>query len=459
MKESFNLMRKDLRSFIKQLELQGPEEWIRIKKKVSPKYEATAILFKLESQGKYPAIYFEKIDGFPMPAVANIHATRKRLALALDVEEARLVEEYRKRENAPIPPEPVREGPAKEVIQTGKDVDLTRLPLFTHFDINTAPYVTAGIVVTRDPLSGVRNLSFNRGMLIRKNRLHMHLAPGMHLARCQRNAEERGEPLEIAIILGVHPAFSLGALALAPFDADEVDIIGGMLGEPVPLVKCETVGLEVPANAEIVLEGKILPHAREDEGPFGEYSGHSVGVAKHHVVDITAITRRKNPIYQDIFTGHSEHRLMGAIPRESAIFKAVKAAVPGTRAVHMPVSGCCRFHCYISIDKRSEGEVRSAIFAALAADLYLKLIVIVDGDIDVYNEREVLWAIANRFQADRDILVIPNCQGSEIDPSAKKGGITAKMAVDATAKGKDLPQRLRVPQEVADRIKLEDYIE
>jgi 2,5-furandicarboxylate decarboxylase 1 len=150
---------------------------------------------------------------------------------------------------------------------------------------------------------------------------------------------------------------------------------------------------------------------------------------------------------------------MGAIPREAAILRAVKAAVPGARAVHMPSSGCCRFHCYISIDKRSEGEVRSAIFAALAADLYLKLIVVVDADIDVYNEREVLWAMANRFQGDRDLLVIPNCQGSEIDPSAKKGGITTKTVIDATAKGTDLPKRLRVPREVAERIRLEDYLE
>ncbi len=452
-------MHKDLRSFIQQLELQGPQDWIRIKKTVSPKYEGTAILFKLESQGRFPAVYFENIDGFSIPVVTNVHASRKRLALALDVAESELVDEYKKRENTAIPAVTVRQGPVKEVVHLGDDVDLNRLPLFSHFDINTAPYITAGIVATKDPLSGIRNLSFNRGMLVKRNRLHMHLAPGMHLARCQRNAEDANKALEVAIILGVHPAFAMGALSLSPFETDEYDVIGGMLREPVPLVKCETVDIEVPANAEIVLEGKILPHVREDEGPFGEYSGHSVGIAKHHVVDITAITQRQNPIYQDIFTGHTEHRLMGAIPRESAIFKAVRAVVPGARAVHMPPSGCCRFHCYISIDKRSEGEVKSGVFAALAADLYLKLIVVVDADVDVYNECEVLWAIANRFQADRDLLVIPNCQGSEIDPSARKGGITTKMAIDATAKGKDLPKRLRVPQEVADRIKLGDYIE
>jgi 2,5-furandicarboxylate decarboxylase 1 len=451
-------MAGDLRGFLAELEARGGDELLRIRKPVSPRYETTALLFELERQGRFPAVYFERLEGYEIPAVTNLHATRKRLALALGVAESDLVEEYRRREANRVPPELGSAGAVQEVVREGGEVDLARLPLFTHFDINTAPYVTAGIVVARDPASGVRNLSFNRGMAVGRNRLHMHLAPGMHLARCQRNAEDRGEPLEIAIVIGVHPAFALGALALAPFDVDEYEVIGGMMRRPVPLVKCRSVDLEVPADAELVLEGKILPHVREDEGPFGEFSGHSVGVDKHHVAELTAMTHRRDPIYQDIFTGHTEHRLMGSIPREAAIFRAVRGAVPGARAVHMPPSGCCRFHCYISIDKRSEGEVRSAMFAAFAADLYLKLVVIVDADIDVYNEREVLWAMANRFQADRDLVVIPNCQGSEIDPSAKKGGITAKMAIDATAKG-PLPPRLRVPAEVAERVKLSDYLE
>jgi 2,5-furandicarboxylate decarboxylase 1 len=451
-------MENDLRSFLKQLESLGPEEWVRVEREINPRYEATAVLFQLENEGRYPAVWFEKLEGYSMPAVANLHATRKRIALALGVEEGSLIDEYRKREAKQIPPRLIENGPVKEVVESGKDVNLNNLPLFTHFDINNAPYITAGIVVTRDPVSKVRNLSFIRGMLVQKNQLRMHLAPGMHLLRCQGNAEERDEPLEIAVILGVHPAFAIGALALVPFDTDEYDVIGGMLQEPVPLVKCETVDLEVPSYAEIVLEGKILPHVREDEGPFGEFSGHSVGVAKHHVTEITAVTRRQEPVYQDIFTGHSEHRLMGAIPREAAIYKAVQAVAPGTRAVHMPISGCCRFHCYISLDKRSEGEIRNVAFAALAADLYLKHIIIVDSDVDVYKEREVLWAVANRVQADRDLVIIPNCQGSEIDPSARQGGLTTKMVVDATKKSKNFPRRLSVPPDVLSRVRLKDYL-
>ena len=242
------------------------------------------------------------------------------------------------------------------------------------------------------------------------------------------------------------------------FDVDEYDVIGGMMQQPVPLVKCESVPLEVPAHAEMILEGRILPNVREEEGPFGEFTGHAVGVRRNHVAEITGITLRQNPLYQDIFTGHSEQRLMGSIPREAAIFRAVKAVAGGTRAVHMPPSGNCRFHCYISLDKRSDGEVRNAVMAAMATDLYLKLVIVVDGDVNVYNEGDVMWAVANRVQADADTLIIPRCQGSETDPSSGQGGLTAKMVIDATKKRKDFPRRLAVPDEVRERVRLEDYI-
>ena len=449
---------KDLRSFMDRLETEGPEELLHVRKAVRREHEVTGLLMQLESSGRFPALFFHEVEGSSMPVVTNLHATRRRLAMALDVDAGDLVEEYRRREGNPVAPEPVRDGPVKEVVRTGADVDLGDLPLLTHFDVSTAPYVTAGIVVARDPLSGVRNLSFNRAMMVGRNRLRMHLAPGMHLRRCQRNAEERGEPLEVALVVGVHPAFAMGALSLAPFDVDEYDVIGGMLEEPVALTPCETVGLEAPAHAEMVLEGRILPHVREDEGPFGEFTGHAVGVRKNHVAEVTGITFRGKPLYQDIFTGHSEQRLMGSIPREAAIFEAVKAVAAGARAVHMPPSGCSRFHCYIALDKRSDGEVRNAVMAAMATDLYLKHVVVVDGDVDVYNDRDVLWAVANRVQADADTLVIPRCQGSEIDPSSGPGGLTAKMVIDATKKRSDFPRRLDVPGEVRERVRLEDYV-
>ncbi len=450
---------KDLRSFLDRLDNEGAGELLHIRKAVSPEYVVTSLLMDLEDSGRFPTLFVHEVEGFSIPVITNLHATRRRLAMALGVDPSDLVDEYRQREGNPIPPRLTEDGPVKEVVRTETDVDLGEVPLLTHFDVSTAPYVTAGVVVARDPVTGVRNLSFNRAMMVGRNRLRMHLAPGMHLMRCQRNAEERGESLDIAFIVGVHPAFAIGALSLAPFDVDEYDVIGGMMQEAIPLVRCETVSLEVPAHAEIVLEGQILPNVREEEGPFGEFTGHAVGVRRNHVAEITGLTSRRMPLYQDIFTGHSEQRLMGSIPREAAIFRAVKAVAAGTRAVHMPTSGCSRFHCYISLDKRSDGEVRNAVMAAMATDLYLKLVVVVDGDVDVYNERDVMWAVANRVQADTDTLIIPHCQGSETDPSSGEGGMTAKMVIDATKKRKDFPRRLAVPKAVRERVRLEDYID
>ena len=298
---------KDLRSFMDRLEGEGPEELLHIRKPVRAEHDVTSLLMELEFSGRYPTLFVHEVQGYSMPVITNLHATRSRLAMALDVDANDLVEEYRRRESHPMAPELVKDGPVKEVMRTGADVDLGEIPLLTHFDISTAPYVTAGIVVARDPVSGVRNLSFNRAMMVERNRLRMHLAPGMHLRRCQRNAEERGEPLDIAFIVGVHPAFAIGALSLAAFDVDEYDVIGGMMEQPVPLVRCETVPIEVPAHAEMVLEGRILPNVREEEGPFGEFTGHAVGVRNNHVAEITGVTFRRKAA----LPGHF-HRPLGA---------------------------------------------------------------------------------------------------------------------------------------------------
>jgi 2,5-furandicarboxylate decarboxylase 1 len=173
---------------------------------------------------------------------------------------------------------------------------------------------------------------------------------------------------------------------------------------------------------------------------------------------VTAITHRKNYIFQDVHAGYTEHKLMGAVPREAALLKAVRQTVPTVKDVCMPVSGNCRFHAYICISKRTPGQAKNAICAAFAADMLLKHVVVVDDDIDVFDEEQVLWAVSNRFQADRDLVVIANAQGSELDPSAGPGGVNAKMGLDATKPLIGFPPELRVPDEVMKRIRLEDFL-
>ena len=451
-------MPKDLRSFIAELEAKSPEEIARVNKPLSPRYEISALLTHLEKIKRFPLLFFEKVKGSNAPVVINAQASRRLMAIALDGKPEDLARKFGERQSKPIPPVEVTEAPVQEVTKLGDEVDLTEVPMLTHYDVNAAPYITAGVVVAADPDTGVRNTSYNRLMMAGKRELRIFMAIGRHLWTLHNKFERRDQPLPIAIVIGVHPLFSLGAQALTPADEDEYGVIGGMMNEPLRLVKAKTVPILVPADAEMIIEGKMLPHVRRTEGPFGEFTGHAVPQDERQIIEVTAITHRKNYIFQDIHAGYTEHKLMGAVPREAALLKAVRQSVPTVKNVCMPVSGNCRFHAYVSIAKRTPGQAKNAICAAFAADMLLKHVVIVDDDIDIFDEERVLWAISNRFQADRDLVVIANAQGSELDPSAGPGGVNAKMGLDATKPLEGFPPELRVPEEVMKRIRLEDFL-
>lgn len=451
-------MAKDLRSFIAQLDANFPDEIARVSKAVSPRYEITALLTQLEKAKRFPLLYCENVKGGDAPVVINAQPSRKLMALALECRPEALAAKFTERQGKPIAPVEVTEAPVQQVVTLGADIDLTTIPLLTHYDVNAAPYVTAGIVVAADPDSGVRNTSYNRLMMAGPRELRIFMAIGRHLWTLHNKMERRGEALPVAIVVGVHPLFSLGAQAFTPSTEDEYAVIGGMMNEPLRLVKAKTVPLLVPADAELIIEGKILPDLRREEGPFGEFTGHAVSRDDRPVIEVTAITHRKNYIFQDVHAGYTEHKLMGAVPREAALIRAVRQTVPTVKNVCMPVSGNCRFHAYISIAKRGPGQAKNAICAAFAADMLLKHVVIVDDDIDVFDEEQVLWAVSNRFQADKDLVVIAGAQGSELDPSAGPGGVNAKMGLDATKPLTGFAPELRVPEDVMGRIRLEDFL-
>jgi UbiD family decarboxylase len=215
-------------------------------------------------------------------------------------------------------------------------------------------------------------------------------------------------------------------------EVDEYDIAGALLGKPMELVKCQTIDIEVPAEAEIVLEGELLADVHEDEGPFGEYTGYSTSRSTKNVLVVKAITRRKDPIYLDIIPGYSsEHLLLGRAAKEAHVFQRLKEVVPNLVALNYPKSGT-HFHAYISIHKTAEGQARQALLLLFGLDPYIKLAVAVDGDVDIFNEEEVLWALATRFQADRDLFVVPKVLTNRLDPSSVDG-MSAKLGLDATA--------------------------
>lgn len=453
----------DLRGFIEFLEECHPHEVVRIRKEVDPRFGVSRILARLERDDKFPLVIFENVKGSRTPLVSNMHGSMGRLCLALGLENADVQEflrEYANREAHPIAPQRVGTGPVKEVILKGDDVDVTLLPICTYHEKDAAPYVTAALDVMRDPDTGVNNVGIYRLMLKDRNTFGIQLSENSHGNIIWKKYEKRGQPTPMAAVIGHHPAFFLGALSYTPMDTDEFDIAGGILRQPVKLVRCETIPLEVPADAEIVLECEIPPYIREPEAPFGEYPGTYGPQRMNPIVKVKAITMRKDPLYQDSFCSHADDFLLGGFTQTAAIERTVKIACPTVRAVYLPPSGLCRFTCYVAIEKMIEGEPKQAAMAAFVADSYLKFVVVVDHDVDVTDDREVLRAIATRVRADQDIFMIAHAKGSPLDPASynplQGSHLVTKMGIDATRKA-NYPEEVSVPG--ANDVSLADYIE
>jgi 2,5-furandicarboxylate decarboxylase 1 len=448
---------QDLRTYLDRVKRDHPEDFVTVAREVDPAYELTAATVKLEQEGKRrPVLLFEKVKGSSFPVLTNLHASRARLALAIGAKPETMQQAYLAALEKPTAPKVLSRAPVKEVILTGAKIDLYSLPQIVHHEDDAGPYITAAISFAQVPGGGVWNCAYNRLMIKGRDTTSIHLTLGKHLWEFYRVAEARGEPLPVAFAIGVHPAIALGALAIGSIDEDERAIMGALLGEPLELVRCETSDVLVPAQAEVVIEAEILPHERTAEGPFGEFTGYSLGERQRQVVKVRAVTHRKDALFQDICVGHLDHLMLSTTPIEANLYRAVRAVVPSVKAVRVPAP----FTCYVSIEQRVPGQGKNAITAVLDADLYMKRIVVVDHDVDIFNERQVNWAIATRCQPDRDLVVIGNARGSDLDPSAKEEGYTAKWGVDATAKPSldAYTPRHRIPRDVWQRIKLKDFL-
>ena len=446
----------DLRSFVENVRREFPDEILTINKEVDPRFEITALVAKLEQERRFPILFFEKVKGTKFPVVTNVHAGRRRLASAIGSEPRSAVATYLRRIERPIPPKEVATGPVKEVILRGEQVDLRALPQIVHHQDDAGPYLTAGITLAQDPVSGRLNCSFNRLMFIDKNHTSIHLTLAKHLWECYTNAEKLKQPLKLAVILGAHPAWSLGALNIGSMDEEEFYLMGALAGEAMEVVPAETMELQVPARAEMILEGEILPFERVDEGPFGEFTGYSLGSRKREVFHVKAVTHRKDAWLHDISVGHIDHLLLSTIPMEANLFRSVRAMVPSVKAVRIPAP----FTVYVSIEKKTEGQGKNAILAILGSDLYMKHVIVVDHDIDIFNDQRVQWAVGTRCQADRDVMIISHVGGSDLDPSNLKDGVTAKMGIDATAKPRldTFTPKHRVAKDVFERLDLKDFV-
>jgi 2,5-furandicarboxylate decarboxylase 1 len=422
---------QDLHAFVDAYQRAHAEDVLVVEETLDPDQDATALVFELHRAGRAPMILCRSVAGMDVPLLTNVFASRLRVARMLGTEPSHLHEVFARSAAERMPPKVVATGPALDIQQV--DVDLGSLPMIRHFEQDAAPYLTSAIVVALDPETGVGNTSYHRSMVSSGRTLATSLHSRGHLWRYLQNAADRGASLPVAVVIGGHPLFMLAASSRVGIDVDEREIAGGLFGRPLEVVPTPRYGIGVPATSDLVLEGFIDPSARADEGPFGEYSGYASSRSTNNVIEVQTILRRKDAMVLDVVSGHaSDHLNLGRIPRESELLARLRERFPEVVAIDYPASGT-HFHCYVSMRPRMEGQARQTLLALLGMDPYLKLAVAVDDDVDVRREDEVLWAVATRFQADRDLFVIGGVPGSLLDPSSE-GGITSRMGIDATRK-------------------------
>jgi 2,5-furandicarboxylate decarboxylase 1 len=414
----------DLRSWLHQLAATGRLAVAR--GGISLIDELAAISKRLELDR---AVMFPRPGGHAMAVVTNLFADRSWVADSIGVPCADLLTRFQQAVRQPLPWIEVEEAAAQEVVH--HDVDLLKLlPVPKHNEHDSGPYITAALLIARNPKTGVQNVSIHRCQVSGPDRIGVLLLP-RHTHHYFRMAEEAGEALEIALVIGVHPACILASQAIAALDEDEMMIAGALMGAPVEMVKCRTNQVRVPAHAEIVIEGRILPKVREPEGPFGEFPQYYGPRADREVIQVDAVTHRKHAIFHTIVGGGVEHLVLGEVPREATLLEHLQRSFPGVRDVRLTRGGTCRYHLVVKIDKRSNGEPKNIIMGAFGGHYDVKQVTVVDLDVDIDNAHEIEWAIATRFQADRDLLVVSGAQGSKLDPSSQEG-ISAKMGIDAT---------------------------
>jgi 2,5-furandicarboxylate decarboxylase 1 len=395
------------------------------------KFELAAIAKQLDGER---ATLFPRPGGHRIPVLSGLVSNRQWMAEAMAVEPAQMLSRFQDAALNPLPWREVEAAPAQEVVH--RDVDLAALlPLPTHNEYDSGPYITAGLMIARNPATGKQNVAIHRCQLSGPNRLGVLLLP-RHTHMFYEIAEQAGEPLPVAIAIGVDPLTLLASQAIAPLDADELEIAGALHGRPLPVVKCLTSDLRVPAEAEIVVEGHLLPQVREPEGPFGEFPQYYGEPADRHVIEVEAVTHRRDALFHTIVGGGLEHLLLGAIPREATLLAHLRRSFPNVRDVHLSRGGVCRYHLYVQIAKRQDGEAKNVMLGAFAGHYDVKQVIVVDEDVNIHDPTEVEWAVATRFQADRDLVVVAGAQGSPLDPSTtltgRVDGQSAKMGLDAT---------------------------
>jgi UbiD family decarboxylase len=410
------------RSFLDQIRING--ELTRIQREVSTEYEMAGVI---EALGEKP-VFFEKIKESTVPVVAGLLGSKDLIARGLGVGKDQLLKKLSAALENPLPPQVVNNGECQEVVE--RDVDLTKLPIMRYTEKDGGKYVASAVAIVRDPEFKARNMCFHRLMLLDKNHFVARIVENRGTDTALKKA---GGELDVAFCIGNSTAVFLSAATTLPMGVDELGMANAL--EKTELVKCQSVDLEVPKDSEIVLEGRITKE-KAAEGPFLDLTGIEDRVRQQPIVEIKCVTHRRNPIYQTILAGRNEHKFLMGMPKEPTIFNEVDK-VCECKDVYITPGGCSWLHAVVQIRKRNHDDGKKAIAAAFEGHKSLKHCVVVDEDINIYDPHDVEWAIATRFQADKNTIILSHQPGSSLDPSGDltegKKATTAKAGLDATA--------------------------
>ncbi|NMG75157.1 UbiD family decarboxylase [Aromatoleum diolicum] len=416
----------DLRAFLSDL----GDDLLHVRQEFDPKFEIAAVLRSLPADA--PAVLFENLAGYPGARVAgNLIANRRRMALALGTTEERLAQTWLENKGRALAPVIAKgSAPVQEVVHRSPDALLSLLPILTHHEKDAGPFITTGVVLCTDPATGRRGMGIHRMMVKGGKRLGILLA-NPPLSQFHANAEAAGRPLEVAIALGLEPATLLASVVRSgPLGPDKMAIAGALRGEPVELVRALTVDVEVPARAEIIIEGRVLPGVRETEGPFGENTGYYFSNVSP-VIEVTAVTHRDNFIYPGLCPWSADVDTLLSLAAGTELLGQLQALVAGVVDLEL-TGGTAGFSATVAVKGCARHEVRRLIMLALNLDRRLKTVTVVDDDVNIRDPREIAWAMATRYLPERDTVIISGAEGYVIDPSSAGSSAGSKAGFVAT---------------------------
>jgi 2,5-furandicarboxylate decarboxylase 1 len=433
--------------------LEAHDRLIRVKSEVDQDLVLAGIAKRFEGT---KAVLFENVKGQDYPVLVGLYWNRDATAAMFGTNSRELPFALAKEIGAwrkqPTEPEVLVNGPANEVIEN--DIDLYQLPIPHHAELDGGRYLTSSVAIAKDPDTGVRNLSVHRMLVTGKNRFTMLLEELGHVMDYFKRAEAKGQPLELTVNNGVDLGTFVAAASpasAAPIDMDEIGIASQIRGAPQQLIRAQTVGVEAFANAQFVFEGRIVPGVRELEGPYAEVTGYYAAREPRWAFEVTAITRRRQPVFHTILSGLEVRQAYSSVA-EAGVFDRVHTAVPDVRAVHFS-DGSVPYDLVVQLDKKSNDTPRRVIDAAFESLAFLKTVIVVDTDVDIFNMGDVEWAVATRARFEHDLTILPEGIGHRLNPMVENDRWT-RMGIDATV---PLPRQPKYDRAKMLDVNLDDY--